>query len=280
MGSAQDHVTRIVALLAFILPSILVPMFFEVSGDFVSFLEWCSAHTFVSVPFFIILYILAGVPLLPDVVLAVGAGAVWGVVRGFIFTYAASMVALMIGFALGRLSLRKWAVDWLRHHDVWPSVDIALSEDSEFVDWKVVGLTRLSAIIPFQLQNILLGATAVRTFEYTVASAVGIIPGTLVMVYFGHAGRDLKKLSQGDFGISRSVSAVLKGVGMVALLAAAVLMIIYVQRSLKQRLADERQSRDSNTRTELTRSRSGGRMQHQKSAELTNARSELLANEV
>lgn len=43
----------------------------------------------------------------------------------------------------------------------------------------MVVLLRLSPVIPFALLNYMLSLTAISFFDYTWASAVGIIPGTI-----------------------------------------------------------------------------------------------------
>ena len=55
------------------------------------------------------------------------------------------------------------------------AVDAAVEEEG----WKMVVLLRLSPVIPFALLNYMLSLTAISFFDYTWASAVGIIPGTI-----------------------------------------------------------------------------------------------------
>ena len=57
--------------------------------------------------------------------------------------------------------------------------------------WKVVALARLSPLVPFGLQNYLFGTTKVRLQAYAAASALGILPGTIVAVFLGATGRAL-----------------------------------------------------------------------------------------
>ncbi len=48
-------------------------------------------------------------------------------------------------------------------------------------------LTRLSPIFPFTYINYAFGLTGVRAVTYTIATFLGIIPGTLAFVYIGFA---------------------------------------------------------------------------------------------
>ncbi|MFZ2155972.1 MAG: VTT domain-containing protein, partial [Bradyrhizobium sp.] len=55
--------------------------------------------------------------------------------------------------------------------------------------WKVVGLLRLSPVVPFTLQNYAFGATDIPAWHFVVATFFGIIPGTSLYVYIGTLGR-------------------------------------------------------------------------------------------
>ena len=55
--------------------------------------------------------------------------------------------------------------------------------------WKIVFLTRLSPIFPFNFQNYAYGLTSVTFWHYTLATWIGMIPGTFLYVYFGILGR-------------------------------------------------------------------------------------------
>ena len=50
---------------------------------------------------------------------------------------------------------------------------------------KIVVLLRLSPLIPFNLQNYLLGVTAIPFAHFVAATFAGIIPGTALYTYLG-----------------------------------------------------------------------------------------------
>jgi uncharacterized membrane protein YdjX (TVP38/TMEM64 family) len=50
-------------------------------------------------------------------------------------------------------------------------------------------LTRLSPVFPFNLLNYSYGLTSVSLRDYFFASWAGMIPGTILYVYIGFAGR-------------------------------------------------------------------------------------------
>src|SRR5947199_304037 len=61
---------------------------------------------------------------------------------------------------------------------------------------RFVFLLRLSPVVPFNVLNYALGLTSVRFGDYLVAS-LGMIPGTLLYVYYGKLAGDLATVAGG-----------------------------------------------------------------------------------
>ncbi|HEV8630807.1 MAG TPA: VTT domain-containing protein, partial [Thermoanaerobaculia bacterium] len=61
---------------------------------------------------------------------------------------------------------------------------------------KIVFLLRLSPAFPFHLLNYALGLTRVRFRDYLVA-CLGMLPGTLLYVYYGKVVGDVAKVAAG-----------------------------------------------------------------------------------
>jgi len=66
------------------------------------------------------------------------------------------------------------------------AIDEAVARDG----WKIVGLTRLSPIFPFNLLNYSYGITKVSLRDYVLASWVGMFPGTVMYVYIGSVAKN------------------------------------------------------------------------------------------
>ncbi len=91
--------------------------------------------------------------------------------------------------------------------------------------WKIVFLTRLSPIFPFNFQNYAYGLTKISFWHYTLASLVGMIPGSFMYVYIGSLGRSSLEAAAGSEGVE-TLQLVLQIVG----LAATVLVTIFITR--------------------------------------------------
>jgi uncharacterized membrane protein YdjX (TVP38/TMEM64 family) len=102
------------------------------------------------------------------------------------------------------------------------ALDKAVAEDG----WKIVGLLRLSPLVPFNLQNYLFGATGIPFLHFVAATFFGIIPGTALYTYFGVLG--------GAAGAAGPVKWVFFAIGLAATIGVAVL----IARKAKEKLRE------------------------------------------
>ncbi len=93
--------------------------------------------------------------------------------------------------------------------------------------WKVVGLLRLSPVVPFTLQNYAFGATDIPVLHFVVPTFFGIIPGTSLYVYIGTLGR--AAVTSEDL---KTPQLVLFSIGLLA----TVLVIAFVTRKARHML--------------------------------------------
>ena len=146
-------------------------------------LAWTAAAGPLGQAAFVVLYILATVAFLPGSVLTLGAGAAFGLWKGFALVSIGSTLGASAAFLVGRYLLRDWVSRKLEDVPAFAAVAGAVGQEG----WKVVLLTRLSPVLPFNLLNYAYGLTSVGFAEYAVASWVGMIPGTFLYVYIGAA---------------------------------------------------------------------------------------------
>lgn len=138
---------------------------------------------------FVALYALSCLLFLPVSALTVGAGAVYGLGAGFALVWIGATLGACASFLVGRYWLRGWVEKRLARHPVFAAIDAAVSVEG----WRVIFLTRLTPLFPFTVQNYAYGLTRVKFGEYTLASVLGMAPGTLLFVYVGAAAGDAVK---------------------------------------------------------------------------------------
>lgn len=171
---------------------------------------------------FIGLYIVATVLLIPGSVLTLGAGAVFGVVRGTVIVSIASTLAAVAAFVVGRYLAREAIARRIEGDAKFAVIDAAVAREG----WKIVLLTRLSPVFPYTFLNYAFGLTRVRPGAYVLASWIGMMPGTVMYVYLGSLARVVGERSRtpGEWA--------LYGVGLVATVAVTVLVTRIARRAL------------------------------------------------
>jgi len=176
---------------------------------------------------FAVVYALAAIFFVPGSALTIGAGAIYGLGWGFVAVSAGSTLGAAGAFLIARYLARDRVERWAARDPRFAAIDQAVGREG----WKIVLLTRLSPVFPFTLLNYLYGLTRVGFGAYILASWIGMMPGTLLYVYLGFAGRALAQAATGK--ASRSPAEYSLGiVGLLATLA----VTLYVTRLARQAL--------------------------------------------
>ena len=143
-------------------------------------LQWVDNLGTIAPIVFILIYTIATVAFLPGSILTLGAGLVFGIVQGSIYVFIGATIGATLAFLVGRYLARGWISKKIAGDRKFSAIDRAVGQEG----FKIVLLTRLSPIFPFNLLNYALGVTGVSLKDYVLAS-VGMIPGTIMYVYIG-----------------------------------------------------------------------------------------------
>jgi len=174
-------------------------------------LAWVAGLGPAGVIAFVLIYILACVLMLPGSVLTLGAGAVFGVVKGSVIVSMASTLGATAAFLVGRYLARDRVARRIEGNERFRAIDEAVGREG----WKIVGLTRLSPVFPFNLLNYAYGITKVSLRDYFLASWIGMLPGTVMYVYLGSLAGSLATLGRQGAGRTPAQWA-LYGLGLLA----------------------------------------------------------------
>lgn len=130
---------------------------------------------------FLAAHILVTVFPFPRTAFTLAAGLLFGPVLGVSIAVVASTVsavsALLLVRALG------WQLNRLVRHPRIDSLDCRLRQRG----WPVILSMRMIPAVPFSVLNYAAGASAVRVLPYTLATIVGLLPGTAAVVILGDA---------------------------------------------------------------------------------------------
>jgi uncharacterized membrane protein YdjX (TVP38/TMEM64 family) len=181
---------------------------------------------------FIAIYIAACVLFLPGSILTIGAGVIFGVVRGTIYVSIAATLGATAAFLVGRYFARDWIAKKLDGNTKFKAIDEAVGREG----WKIVLLTRLSPVFPFNLLNYAYGLTRVTLRDYFFASWAGMIPGTILYVYIGSLSGDLAGAGNASGGGARTPAGwALDAVGFIATVAVVVYVTRIGSRALREK---------------------------------------------
>ena len=146
--------------------------------------SWILSLGVPGVLIFVFLYVLFTLVIGPASALTLMAGLAYGV-WGFPLVIASATFAAAMAFLLGRYVAHKRVNRWLSDKPRLQALNRAVSEEG----WRVVGLMRLSPIIPYGIQNYLFSVTHIGFWPYVLATLFGIMPATAVFVYVGSLGQ-------------------------------------------------------------------------------------------
>jgi uncharacterized membrane protein YdjX (TVP38/TMEM64 family) len=172
-------------------------------------------------------YVVATVLFVPGAPLTIGAGVAFGLLWGTVLVSVASTVGAALAFLVGRYLLRKKVEGWVADRPRFRLVDRAVGEQG----WKIVALTRLSPVFPFNLLNYAYGLTRVGFGGYVAASWAAMLPGTLLYVYLGVAGAEVAEAATGTADWGRTA---LQALGVLATLGVVVLAGRIATRALRE----------------------------------------------
>lgn len=192
-------------------------------------LDWIEGLGFIGYAVFLLTYALFTVLFLPGFILTVGAGAVFGILGGFIVVSLGSTVGACGAFLLGRFFARDMIEAKVTDDARFAAIDRAVGVKG----WKIVFLTRLSPVFPFNLINYAYGLTKVPFWHYALASWIGMMPGTLLYVYIGAIAGDAAAAAAGVEGASAAEWA-MRIVGLLATAGVTVYITMVARKALKE----------------------------------------------
>jgi uncharacterized membrane protein YdjX (TVP38/TMEM64 family) len=217
----KSTILRALGLLALVAAGVAAFVFLPVEQYRDDFDGWVKDLGWWGPVVFGVVYAIAAL-VIPASLLTLGAGAVFGPVRGTIVVSLSSVTTAAIAFWLGRTRARGWVEAKVAGNPKFRALDQAVAENG----FKIVLLTRLSPVFPFLLLNYALGLTKVRFRDYLLASWIGMLPGTVLYVYVGSA----------SFGAGRGERTLAEKVFFWAGLAATAVLTILVTRIARDAL--------------------------------------------
>jgi uncharacterized membrane protein YdjX (TVP38/TMEM64 family) len=175
---------KVILAIAAVIAIAVLANFFHLGKVFSAMLDDIRGLGPLAPLLFIIIYILGAILFVPGSILTIGGGVLFGLLWGTIYVSIGATIGATAAFLIGRYLARGWVRGQLEGNKKFAAIDDAVGREG----WKIVALTRLSPVFPFNLLNYAFGLTAVTLRDYTIATWAGILPGTILYVYLGSIG--------------------------------------------------------------------------------------------
>ncbi len=179
---------------------------------------------------FIAAYIVACVTFFPGVVLTLGAGILFGVVRGTLYTAVGATLGAGCAFLLSRYFARDWVSEKFGEIPHFKALDAAVEREG----WKIVGLIRLSPAFPFIALNFVFGLTKIPFWHFFVITFLALIPNAALFVYLGTLIGDIAALGNQPIATGKT-KWIVTGVGLVSAIIVTGLVGRITRRALAAR---------------------------------------------
>ncbi|GJG86909.1 hypothetical protein tb265_20900 [Gemmatimonadetes bacterium T265] len=172
-------------------------------------------------------YVIATVAGVPGSLLTLAAGAIFGLWAGTLWVFVGATLGASAAFLVGRYLARGLVERRIAGNPRFAAIDRAIATDGR----RIVFLLRLSPAVPFTLLNYLLGLTRVRFADFVVAS-VGMLPGTLLYVYYGKLAGDVAAAAGGGTPPRGAGYYAVLALGLAATVAVTALITRVARRAL------------------------------------------------
>ena len=157
------------------------------------FSSWVSAQGPAAFPIYAAAYVVVTVTLMPAWAMTIMAGFLFGLVPGVAVVWVGSVCGAAVSFLIARHLARGRVARHAAGSPRYAVIDRVIGEKG----WKIVLLLRLSPLVPVTFSNYFYGLTAVRFWPYLLATAVGILPVTVLYASLGVTGQGVAPLSGG-----------------------------------------------------------------------------------
>ena len=143
--------------------------------------NWIDGFGVAAPLVFVAIYAVATVAFLPGTPLSLLAGLVFGPVFGTLWAVIGATIGATLAFLTGRYAARGLVEGWTANNERVRRLD----EGVERHGWRMLLVTRLVPVFPFNLQNYAYGITRIDLGTYVLLTAVCIIPGAAVFTFAG-----------------------------------------------------------------------------------------------
>ena len=207
--------------------------FGSLQQQLVQALNWIDGLGAIAPLAFILLYVVITVAFVPASIVTLGAGVVFGVVKGSALVFVGAMLGATAAFLVGRYVARGWVASKIANSPRFQAIDDAIAQSGR----KIIFLLRLSPVFPFNLLNYGLGLSQISLKDYVIGS-VGMLPGTIMYVYLGSLVGNLATLGADSSQPPEAarIQWIIRIVGLIATVAVTLYVTRIARKALNEAL--------------------------------------------
>ena len=124
---------------------------------------------------FILLWIAASVLFLPGLAITIVGGLVFGAVWGTVWTTVGANLGAIVAFLVGRYAARGMVEGMVEKNQALKKIDEGVKRQG----WRMLMVTRLVPIFPFNVQNYVYGLTDIPLRTYVLVTLPCMLPATI-----------------------------------------------------------------------------------------------------
>lgn len=148
-----------------------------------------SSYGLIAPIIFILFFMIAPALMLPSLPITVTGGILFGPLWGVVYVSIGATLGATIAFFIGRYMARDFIMDRLKDSEKLKK----LNDEVDKKGWKIVAITRLIPIFPFNILNYAYGVTSIKPFDYFWASFLFMLPKITAYVVFSSSLLDILK---------------------------------------------------------------------------------------
>ncbi len=156
--------------------------------------DWILGFGLLGPFIYVLLWIAACVFFLPGLPVALVGGIAFGPYLGTLYSSIGSTLGATAAFLIGRYAARGMVEGWVHKNSQLRKIDEGVKKQG----WRMLMITRLVPLFPFNVQNYVYGLTDIPLLTYVFVSWLCMIPGTLAFSFAGGS------LSSGE-GLGRTM---------------------------------------------------------------------------
>jgi len=145
--------------------------------------QWIQGLGLLGPIVYIIIYILCCVFFLPGIPITLLGAVAFGPIKGVIYVSIGATLGASAAFLIARYAARSMVEEWIKKNERLRKIDEGVRKHG----WRMLMITRLVPIFPFNIQNYVYGITNISFWTYVLVSWICMLPGIVAYVFAGGA---------------------------------------------------------------------------------------------